>query len=193
MRKFADESQSLTIMIYSHFVFVWFRLVTYLLEENFNDSDLALARSLVFSADTICTIFIYFVPKFLTSDEEEEKGLNVGQQSETPSEKQFKELQEMHREDEEDDDDDEFPGYGEVQPETSTTRSPPVVVNIGNDGHPGYDDKPSYHRQASDGDMRPSHQARSPEPAMMPPANLAQAGLSDDDEDDDEFPGYGDD
>lgn len=97
MRKFADESQTLAIMIYSHFVFVWFRLVTYLLHDSFNNSDLALARSLVFSLDTIFTIFIYFVPKFLASDEEKQAQNGNDQQSETPSEKEFRELARLNQ------------------------------------------------------------------------------------------------
>ena len=63
IRKLEDENQTLSFMIYSHFVFVLLRVATYVFEGNFSYQSLAMARSLVYSVDTIFTVVIYFVPK----------------------------------------------------------------------------------------------------------------------------------
>ena len=63
-----NESQTLSIMIYSHFVFVILRLVTVFLEDTMSGTDTMYVRSLIFSLDAIATINIYFVPKFFISD-----------------------------------------------------------------------------------------------------------------------------
>lgn len=72
MQKDFNESQTLAFLIYSHFVFVVLRLITLILSSS-NKSTLGGWRSLIFSFDTMATIVIYFVPKFLQS--------NVSQQS----------------------------------------------------------------------------------------------------------------
>ncbi|KAL3908190.1 MAG: hypothetical protein SGILL_008575, partial [Bacillariaceae sp.] len=69
IRKEINESQTLAIMIYSHFVFVIMRLVT-LFVEGIENKELMLVTSLIFSLDAIATIMIYFVPKFLTKKAE---------------------------------------------------------------------------------------------------------------------------
>ena len=75
LRKEVNESQTLAIMIYSHFVFVILRLVTLFLEDTLNGTDTMYVRSLIYSLDAIATINIYFVPKFVASDD-------TGEQSE---------------------------------------------------------------------------------------------------------------
>ena len=52
-------------MIYSHFVFVCLRVITILLVSTLPADKLAGLRSFVYSLDTIFTIIIYFVPKFV--------------------------------------------------------------------------------------------------------------------------------
>lgn len=63
-----NESQTLAILIYSHFVFVILRFTTYFLGDNVDGATLNYVRSLLFSLDTMVTIVIYFVPKFLADD-----------------------------------------------------------------------------------------------------------------------------
>ena len=59
-------------MIYSHFVFVCLRVITILLVSTLPADRLAGFRSLVYSFDTIFTIIIYFVPKFVALSSPEE-------------------------------------------------------------------------------------------------------------------------
>lgn len=68
IRQEINESQTLAIMIYSHFVFLILRLITLFLRDTLNQTDLMGVTSLIFSLDAIATIGIYFVPKFLTDD-----------------------------------------------------------------------------------------------------------------------------
>jgi hypothetical protein len=64
-----NESQTLAVMIYSHAVFVVLRVVIYtVLSGVVNEIVLASCQSIIFSADTIVTIVIYFVPKLLAPD-----------------------------------------------------------------------------------------------------------------------------
>lgn len=67
-----NESQLLALLIYSHCMFVVFRVaVEFFLPGSISSAELARYRSLVFSLDTFTTIIIYFVPKlFLKSPEE---------------------------------------------------------------------------------------------------------------------------
>ena len=58
-----NESQTLAFMIYSHLIFVILRLTTYGLSGNVKESMLSQIRSLIFSTDTMATMFIYFLPK----------------------------------------------------------------------------------------------------------------------------------
>jgi hypothetical protein len=73
IRKQINESQTLAIMIYSHFVFVILRLIALLLVGTVQVTDLMLVTSLIFSLDAIATINIYFVPKFLAKKPDREK------------------------------------------------------------------------------------------------------------------------
>jgi len=68
-RKFG-ESTTLAFLIYSHFVFVVVRLITYFLS-SVSEWLLARCRSLIFSADMIMTILIYFLPKLFGADNSE--------------------------------------------------------------------------------------------------------------------------
>jgi hypothetical protein len=71
LQKDFNESQTLAFLIYSHFVFVVLRLITVILQQwsgtTTSVETLVGLRSLLFSIDTIATIFIYFVPKFSTA------------------------------------------------------------------------------------------------------------------------------
>jgi hypothetical protein len=65
LRHDVNESQTLAILIYSHFFFVLLRLLTTFLEKSsLERADADLYRSLIFSCDTISVVVIYFVPKF---------------------------------------------------------------------------------------------------------------------------------
>jgi hypothetical protein len=70
IRQEFNESQTMALMIYSHFVFVLMRVISFIfLPRVVNESTLALCQSIIFSVDTLATLAIYFLPKFLTSDE----------------------------------------------------------------------------------------------------------------------------
>ena len=61
-----NENQSLTLMIYSHAIFVLLRILTFSLEfGEGGETDAVLYRSMIFSCDTLSTIIIYFLSKFL--------------------------------------------------------------------------------------------------------------------------------
>jgi len=72
-----NETRTLAMMIYSHFLFISLRLVSFLYESrssfsfaedevasDVSRSQFAAARSIIFAADTIATLSIYFAPKF---------------------------------------------------------------------------------------------------------------------------------
>ena len=69
LRQDMNESETLALLIYSHFFFVLLRLCSFFLEDAF-DRKQAVAdfRSLLLSGDIFATLFIYFLPKLLTSD-----------------------------------------------------------------------------------------------------------------------------
>lgn len=68
LRQDFNESRTLAVLIYSHFVFVLLRLATFFLQDTgIQNSTLAGTRSLIYSVDTTATIFIYFLPKLLTN------------------------------------------------------------------------------------------------------------------------------
>eukprot|EP00529_Nitzschia_sp_RCC80_P003529 CAMPEP_0113508744 /NCGR_PEP_ID=MMETSP0014_2-20120614/37187_1 /TAXON_ID=2857 /ORGANISM="Nitzschia sp." /LENGTH=1130 /DNA_ID=CAMNT_0000404491 /DNA_START=363 /DNA_END=3755 /DNA_ORIENTATION=+ /assembly_acc=CAM_ASM_000159 len=69
LRQDMNESETLALLIYSHFFFVLLRLCSFFLEDAF-DRPQAVAdfRSLLLSGDIFATVFIYFLPKLLTSD-----------------------------------------------------------------------------------------------------------------------------
>jgi len=71
VRQEFNESQTLTTMIYSHFMFLVLRLVSFLLKDRkeLNESDLTSIRSIIHSTDAIATICIYFIPKFFAKSE----------------------------------------------------------------------------------------------------------------------------
>ena len=65
-----NENQSLSLMIYSHAIFVLLRILTYSLESGESgETDAVFYRSLIFSCDTLSTVGIYFVSKFLAKDD----------------------------------------------------------------------------------------------------------------------------
>jgi hypothetical protein len=64
-----NETQTLAILIYSHFFFVLLRVATFFLESSVGNSSATLFRSLLLSCDIIATVFIYFLPKFLSPDD----------------------------------------------------------------------------------------------------------------------------
>lgn len=71
IRKEINESQTLTLMIYSHFMFVCLRLVSLFLEDqSLSEADMMHVQSIIYSLDCTATIVIYFVPKFAASREE---------------------------------------------------------------------------------------------------------------------------
>jgi len=59
------ESGTLAALVYSHAVFVFIRLVAYLLGAVVRESILTPVRSLIFSFDALSTVLIYIMPKFL--------------------------------------------------------------------------------------------------------------------------------
>ena len=67
-----SESGTLAVLIYSHAVFVLIRMVTYFLGSSMavKESLLIEMRSIVFSLDALSTILIYFMPKFLTREDD---------------------------------------------------------------------------------------------------------------------------
>jgi 7 transmembrane sweet-taste receptor of 3 GCPR len=69
LRHDMNESETLALLIYSHFFFVLLRLCSFFLEDAF-DQPQAVAdfRSLLLSGDIFATQFIYFLPKLLTPD-----------------------------------------------------------------------------------------------------------------------------
>ena len=69
IREGFNESQVLAFMIYSHFFFVVLRVITFILGNAISESYLAGLRSMIYSTDTLVTISIYFIPKFLTDDQ----------------------------------------------------------------------------------------------------------------------------
>lgn len=73
IRQEVNESQTMAIMIYSHFIFVILRLLTLLLEGTINNRDLMLVTSLIVALDAIATVNIYFVPKFLSPNVSQEE------------------------------------------------------------------------------------------------------------------------
>jgi 7 transmembrane sweet-taste receptor of 3 GCPR len=65
VRQEFNESQTLGIMTYSHFVFLTLRLVTFLLTSQLGESNSSLYRSILLSLDAIASLVIYFLPKFI--------------------------------------------------------------------------------------------------------------------------------
>jgi hypothetical protein len=58
------ETETLGILVYSHFVFVALRVMTYTVDDK-GEADARLYRSLIYSSNILSTIGIYFIPKFL--------------------------------------------------------------------------------------------------------------------------------
>ena len=65
-----NESRILAILIYSHFVFVLLRVAIFGLEDSLGYLRSARLISMVASCDVIATCFIYFLPKFLLSNDD---------------------------------------------------------------------------------------------------------------------------
>ena len=65
VRQDFNESQTLGMMTYSHFVFVTLRVVTSSLSETLGEADSARYRSILLSVDAMATLGIYFLPKFV--------------------------------------------------------------------------------------------------------------------------------
>lgn len=60
-----NESQVLSRLIYSHFLFVMLRIMSFFFPLDVADA----MRSIIYSLDTILVVLIYFMPKFLADDE----------------------------------------------------------------------------------------------------------------------------
>jgi hypothetical protein len=73
IRREVNESHTLAIMIYSHFMFVCLRLGTLFLEGHLSESDMMQMRSIIFSLDSLLAVTLYFVPKFFSDDSTFEK------------------------------------------------------------------------------------------------------------------------
>lgn len=65
VRQEFNESQTLGIMTYSHFVFLILRLITFFLTDKLGASNSARYRSILLSVDAMATLVIYFLPKFI--------------------------------------------------------------------------------------------------------------------------------
>ena len=63
-----SESPTLGLLVYSHFMFVILRIITFGLSPQVSEFTLSRCRSIIFSVDTIATIVIYFLPKFAGED-----------------------------------------------------------------------------------------------------------------------------
>ena len=63
------ETETLGILVYSHFVFVALRVLTYTVNEQ-DEADARLFRSLIYSCNILSSVGIYFVPKFLHKENE---------------------------------------------------------------------------------------------------------------------------
>jgi hypothetical protein len=82
-----NESRTLGLMIYSQFIFVVLRIIMYFfLPDVINEATLRLWFSILYSTDTITTILIYFVPKFVAADETTQRNtLSVHREAALPS------------------------------------------------------------------------------------------------------------
>ncbi|CAB9509326.1 Metabotropic glutamate receptor-like protein [Seminavis robusta] len=63
-----NETSTLALLVYTNLGFVLVRMFTYILASELRESILAYVRSFVFSIDTLMTVVIYFVPKFVGED-----------------------------------------------------------------------------------------------------------------------------
>jgi len=64
IREEFNESKTLALVIYSHFLFLIVLVAAFLFENALSRAYLVEIRSIIHSADTICTMAIYFLPKF---------------------------------------------------------------------------------------------------------------------------------
>ena len=64
VRQEFNESLTLGMMTYSHFILAVLRLVTFFLADSLGESDSARYRSILLSIDAIASLIIYFLPKF---------------------------------------------------------------------------------------------------------------------------------
>jgi len=71
VREQFNESRTLGIMTYSHFMFTILRLITFFLSTSVGGEQAEKTRSILYSLDTICTVCMYFVPKFFSLHVEE--------------------------------------------------------------------------------------------------------------------------
>mmetsp|Transcript_14130 Transcript_14130/g.30795 ORF Transcript_14130/g.30795 Transcript_14130/m.30795 type:complete len:932 (+) Transcript_14130:71-2866(+) len=63
-----NDTRSLAMVIYSQFVFVVLRAITYFVDSSLEPTSLAAARSFLYSADVVAMLTIYFIPKFFRDD-----------------------------------------------------------------------------------------------------------------------------
>ena len=68
VRKDLNEARTLSLMVYSQFIFVMLRAIVLLVEDSFDVFVFSGFMSLIYSTDAIFALAIYFLPKFLTSD-----------------------------------------------------------------------------------------------------------------------------
>ena len=69
IREEFNESKALGFMVYSHFLFLVLLVGTLLFKGALREAYLVTLRSMLYSADSIVTICIYFLPKFAVKDE----------------------------------------------------------------------------------------------------------------------------
>jgi hypothetical protein len=69
VRQEFNESQTMTLMIYSHAIFLVLRVVS-VLASTLPEPALVIGKSIILSLDTLATLVIYFLPKFLITDDE---------------------------------------------------------------------------------------------------------------------------
>jgi hypothetical protein len=63
-----NESRTLAFLIYSHCVFVVWRICTHLLSDSLDGQTLRSLRGMLFAVDQIAGMLIYFIPKLFTPD-----------------------------------------------------------------------------------------------------------------------------
>jgi hypothetical protein len=74
MRKDINEANTVSFLIYWNFVCVLLRIILFLLADKVESARLNRSLSMILSADSIATIIIYFVPKFVEGDKSTPSG-----------------------------------------------------------------------------------------------------------------------
>jgi hypothetical protein len=79
LRSDFSETQTLGLMIHSHFIFVCLRILSFSLESGENQVDMVRFRSLIFSCDALTAIAVYFVTKLVAKDDSSLETIDVSQ------------------------------------------------------------------------------------------------------------------